>query len=257
MLKVYNNIYNNIFIIILLLLIPLLLINCDSKKNDTTIRFATSADYAPFEYIENGEIKGFDIDLANLIAKEMDKTAVFENMQFSAILQALQSNKIDAGISSIAITPDRQKNFTFSTPYYFAKISVIYRNNNKIINVQELSGKKVACQLGSTMEIWLKKNAPDANLVSIDYINQAIELLKANQVDAVLLDTIQGHVFSKKNAELSYTVISQAQDGYAIAFKKDSKLVTQINNILKILEEKGELEKLKNKWFEDTKWMQE
>ena len=80
------------------------LYGCKSKKNNNTITFATSSLYPPFEFLENGILSGFDIDLAYAIGKELQKEVVFEDMQFSAVLPALQSGIVDAAISTITIT---------------------------------------------------------------------------------------------------------------------------------------------------------
>ncbi|KTD22111.1 amino acid ABC transporter substrate-binding protein [Legionella lansingensis] len=221
----------------------------ESKKDDNVIHFAIAAEYPPFEYQEQGKLKGFDIDLANLLAQHLGKQAVFDNMQFSTILPALTSNQVDAAISTITITEERKKNFDFSEPYYFEKMAAVSRKDNPVAIPQQLEGKKTACQLGSTMEIWLKKNFPSENTIAMDNNNQAIEALKAGHVDAVLMDGAQAVIFSQKNPGLSYAFIAHSDDGYGIAFKKHSLLTGQINRALNTLKANGEIEKLKNKWF--------
>ncbi len=234
-----------------MLIFSSLLSACSEDKVGSAIRFATCADYPPFEYIANGEIKGFDIELAQLIAKEMGKEASFENVQFSSILAMLQGNSADAAISTITITPERQKNFDFSDPYYSESMAAVFIKEKPITDKSQLSGKKIACQLGTTMEIWLKKYIHDAEkIVMMDSNPIAIEALKAGHVDVVLVDTVQGAVFSKKNPGLYYAVIAKADTGYGIAFPKGSKLKHQVDQALGRLEAKGEIDKLKKKWLE-------
>lgn len=223
-----------------------------ADENKVFIHFATSAEYPPFEYNERGEIKGFDIDLARLIAKQLGKEAIFDSMQFSSILPALNASQVDVAISTLTITEPRKKNFDFSEPYYFESLAVVFDEQKPINNAQQLRGKKIAVQLGSTMEIWLKKNVPNANILVIDNNNQAIAALKARHVDVVLLDGAQGAVFSQKNPGLSFRIISQSNDGYGLALKKNSVLTYEINKALHALEQNGELAKLKQKWFGGT-----
>lgn len=227
---------------------------CSESKDTNVIHFATSAEYPPFEYQEHGKIKGFDIDLANLIATQLGKKAVFDNMQFSSILPALTSEQADAAISTITITEERKKNFDFTTPYYFEGMAAVFKKETPVASPSQLTGKKLACQLGSTMEIWLKKNMPDEVVIAMDNNNQAIEALKAGHVDAVIMDGAQGAIFSQKNPGLSYAIIAKAEDGYGIAFKKHSLLTAQINRALNTLKAKGEIERLKKKWLEGTTW---
>jgi len=179
---------------------------------------------------------------------------VIENMQFSSIFAALENNTVDAAISTITATPERKKNFDFSEQYYVESLSVVFPKNAPIANESELSGKKIACQLGTTMEVWLKAHHADSEIITMDNNNQAIEALKAGHVDCVLMDNIQGIAFSHRNPNLSYAMVAKSDNGYAIAFKKGSALKDEINGALKSLESSGELEKLKKKWFEEGQW---
>lgn len=220
-----------------------------ADDNQEFIHFAISAEYPPFEYNEHGEIKGFDIDLARLLAKQLGKKAVFDSMQFSNILPAISLNQVDVAISTLTITEQRKKNFDFSNPYYFESLAVVFDTHAPFKQVSQLSGKKIAVQLGSTMELWLKANVPNATLLVMDNNNQAIAALKAGHVDGVLVDGVQAGAFSQKNPGLSFTVISKSNDGYGIALKKNSPLTGKINKALQTLEENGELTQLKQKWF--------
>lgn len=171
-------------------------------------------------------------------------------MQFSSILPALTSGQADAAISTITITYDRKKNFDFTTPYYFEGMAAVFKKDYPINSPSQLAGKKIAAQLGSTMEIWLKKHAQDEQIVPMDNNNQAIEALKAGHIDVVLMDGAQGAIFSQKNPGLSYAIIAKAEDGYGIALPKNSLMTARINRILNTLKEKGEIAKLQKTWLE-------
>ncbi len=119
----------------------LFLSGCGNEKDRNEIHFVTSAEYPPFEYNEQGEIKGFDIDLAKLIAKELGKKAVFDNMQFSSILPALSAGQADIAISTITITEDRKKNFDFSSPYYFEGMAAVFNQKDPVNHPSQLTGK--------------------------------------------------------------------------------------------------------------------
>lgn len=226
------------------------LINKYQSGSDDIITFATSAEYPPFEYFKDGEMVGFDIDIALLIAKELKKEAKFVNMPFNGILPVLSSNRADAAIATITITPERQKNFDFSNPYYKEKIAIIYPKDSPIKNGLDIQDKIIACQLGTTMELWLKQNIQAQNIVPLDSNNIAIESLKAGHVQGVLIDIAQANAFSQNNKGLAFSVLEKSNSGYGIAFKKDSKLIEQINAILKKLETNGTLKSLEKKWIE-------
>lgn len=227
---------------------------CGDDKQDHRIKFATSADYPPFEYHENGEIKGFDIDLARFIGKELGKEVIFEDMRFGAILGALQSGSVDAAISTITTTEEREKNFDFSDSYYKESLAIVYPKDRPLVDKAQLSKKKIACQLGTTMEIWLKNHVLDAEISSMDNNGQAIEALKSGYVDGVFIDSIQARAFCQKNPKLYYSVIAQSDLGYAIVMQKGSPLKDKVNKILRHLEKEGVLEELRKKWFDNVKW---
>lgn len=195
------------------------------------------------------QLYGFDIDLAILLSKKLGKKAVFENMQFSSVLPALASGQADAAISTITITPERQNNIDFTKPYHFAAMGLVFKQDKPIHDESQLISKKVACQLGSTMESWLKKYIPHEQIMVMDTNNQAIEALKAGHVDAVLLDDSQSTVFSNKNLEFAAITFVTSEDGYAIALKKGSPLQNEMNNALLELQSSGEIDKLKVKWL--------
>lgn len=224
------------------------------SEEDNKIRFATSADYPPFEYYENSEFKGLDIDIANLIAKSLGKEAVFENMQFSNVLMAVNSGRVDAAISTITITEEREKNFDFSIPYYFDSIAAVFPKKSPITEKAQLNGKKIACQLGTTMEIWSNENTKDSSIIGMNNNRQAIEALKIGHVDAVIMDTPQAIAFSQKNPNLHYSVIGSSKDGYAVAFKKGSELKVKVDNALRTLEKEGKIQEVKDKWMKSSKW---
>lgn len=234
-------------------LIILALTACEKDAAKENLIFATSAEYPPFEYKVSDQLQGFDIDLAHLIAKELGLEIRFEDMQFSTILPALQNAHVDAAIATITVTEDRKRSFDFSHIYYFDGVAAVYKTTQPVKTKQDLNGKKIACQLGSTMEIWLKKNGFAEHILSMDNNNQAIEALKAGQVDVVLMDGAQGQVFSSKNANLNYAIIDKSEDGYAIVVKKGSPLLAQINQAIDKLKANGEIAKLEEKWLKGHK----
>jgi polar amino acid transport system substrate-binding protein len=231
-----------------------LLSGCKSEKTENVIQFATSAEYPPFEFHKDNQLVGFDIELAQMLAEKLHKKAEFKNMQFSTILPALENGSVDAAISTITITPERKQNFDFSQSYYEESLSMIYQKTAPIVDKTQLNQKKIACQLGSTMEIWLKKYASNAQIILMNNNNEAVEALKSGHVDAVLIDTVQAVAFASKNPDLAHSMIAKSDEGYGIAFKKGSTLKNQIDQALQVLKDNGDLEQLKKKWLENATW---
>lgn len=222
---------------------------CEAEDSSQTMHFATSAQYPPFEYIQQGQLKGFDIDLANLIAQTLGKKAIFDDMQFSSVLPAVTSGQDDAAIATITITDTRKNNMDFSNPYYFEGMAVVYQQSHPIQSINAMKTQHMAAQLGSVMDLWLKKNLPAQAMTSFNTNNQAIEALLSGQVDGILMDGAQGAIFSQKHPGLGYAIVMQSEEGYGIALKKGSPLQQPINNALEKLKANGQLEQLKKKWF--------
>lgn len=233
-----------------LIVVCSLISGCDKqKKTEDTITFATTADYPPFEYLSNGEFVGFDIELAKMIGKELGKKVQFKDMQFSAILQSIENESVDAAISTIAITDKRKINYDF-VKYFEDSISIVFKKNKEIKTKEDMRYKKIACQLGTTMQIWLEKNIKDAEQVLIDNNNQAIESLKAGQVDGVIIDTNQAIEFCKNNDSLGNGFIANG-DGYGIVFKKGSKMYEPVKKAMEDIRKRGELDSLQKIWMKN------
>jgi polar amino acid transport system substrate-binding protein len=243
----------NIFCYIICLLF---LNSCTQSRNDDEITFGVTADYPPFEYISKGKLKGFDIDLANIIGEKLNKKVVFNNIEFYSIFPSLKNGTIDAAISTITSTNARKENFDFSDVYYYEILSVIFNKDNPITSASDLENKKIACQLGTTMEIWLRKNISNAEIITTNNNNQAVESLKAKHVDAVLIDFVQAKSFVEQNKNtLANLEIARTDDGYSVALNKNSPLLNDINKIIAELKENGELLKLQDKWLNNDDWI--
>jgi polar amino acid transport system substrate-binding protein len=221
----------------------------EESTNNNIFRIGVSTDYPPFEFKKNGKLVGFDIELAKLIAKELGREVEFYEMEFNAIFASLNNNHVDAGISAITITEKRKKNFDFSDIYHFSSLAAIYNKDHPINNKDDLMDKKVACQLGTTMEIWLKSNVSSAEITTFDNNNQAIESLKSGYSQVVITDIDQAKSFSENNSKLAYQIIAEADDGFVVALKKNSNLAKEVNNALKKLVANGEIKSLQAKWL--------
>jgi arginine transport system substrate-binding protein len=111
-----------------------------------TIRFATEASYPPFESIDaNNKIVGFDVDLANALCKEIDATCTFTNQAFDSLIPSLKFRRFDAVMAGMDITPEREKQVLFTTPYY-DNSALFVGQKGKFTSIDQLKGKKWACR---------------------------------------------------------------------------------------------------------------
>lgn len=228
---------------ILLILISLLcLTSC--KKDDSKLILVTEAGFAPYEYYENGEVVGVDIDIAKEIAKRLGKELVVKDIAFDSIINELNSSKADFAAAGISITPEREEEVDFSIEYALSKQVIIVRKGyNKISTLNDLSNKTISVQLGSVADSYVNKNYKNAKIVSQKKYLTAAQDVKSLKSDCLIMDELPAKELVKSNTDLEILSIEVFTDKYAIAVKKGNTfLLNQINQILKDLINEGKIE---------------
>lgn len=215
-----------------------------------TLIVGTNAEFAPFEYMENGEIVGFDIELVKEIAKTLDIDIKFENMSFDGLLPALQAKKIDIVVAGMTATPEREKFVNFTKNYFVAKqVLIVPDKTSSPTSLDQLKGKKVGVVLGYTGDLIVSK----LNDIKSEKFNSpfaAIMALNSGKVDAVILDSAPAHSYVKKNKGLKIAEIETDEEKYSIAIRKnDPQLVEKFNIALEEIEKNGTYDKLIEKYF--------
>jgi polar amino acid transport system substrate-binding protein len=228
-----------------------LICGCSERRDENTIVFGTSADYPPFELFKDGEITGFEIDLASAVAREQGKVAKFKDMSFASMFSSLQNGNIDVAVASITPTNERRKLYDFTDSYYKSAIVFVCKRCDGKLNIEDLSGQKIACQLGSIQEQWVKKEWTHVKIVSINNVVQAVEFIKSGQVVGIVVDEIVAEYLCKSNPGLDSIIVAETSDhegGTAMAVKKGSSNLDLLNSSLKKITDSGELQKIKEKW---------
>src|SRR5436190_10712573 len=137
--------------------ILLLIISNTIFAANTTIKFAMEATYPPFEYVDgSGQIKGFDVDIANAICAQLKTPCTFSNQPFDSLIPSLQLGKFDALISALGVTPEREKQVSFSASYYQPSGSFVAATD-KHYKLTDMTGKIIGAQIGSTFQTYLQQ----------------------------------------------------------------------------------------------------
>lgn len=221
--------------------------NAPKKK----LIMATSADYPPYEDFDtvSGKIIGFDVDIAKYIGSKLNFDVDVKDMDFNGLLPALQSKRADFVMAGMTPKPERLKNADFSDIYFEAKNTIVSKKNANFKSLDDLKGKKVGVQLGSIQE-GAVKDVKGIQIVSLNKIPDIIQELKANRIDAAVIEDTVAKGYTASNTDLKFTVIPNTElAGSAVAFPKGSPYVADFNKVLKEMKSNGEMDKLVKKWF--------
>lgn len=224
---------------------------------DDTLTIGTSAEYEPFEYMEDGEYKGFDLELAQAIADDLGLELKIENVDFDTIVPGVASGtKYDMGIAAITATPEREKEVSFTDSYYMDDQAIVTMADNTEItgdnyaDALNAEGVKIAVQSGSTAEAFAKENFPNAELVPFKNATDCFAAVQSSQANALVTNrsvAAQLVATSFSNEQ----VIKQISTGeeYAIAVNKDNTaLLDALNDSIAKLTEDGTVDELMTKY---------
>jgi len=217
-------------------------------KEKGSLVVGLSADYAPYEFhiIEDGEDKivGFDIRIAEEIAKDLGVELEIKDMDFDTLVAAIPAGKIDLIISGMSPDEKRKKAVDFSDIYYVAEQGVLVRaeDKDKYKGFEDLTGLKVGAQMGSIQADLAQDNIKDVQLQLLSNINDLLLQLKAGKIDALMVEVPVAEMVVQNNPELFLLekTIKDEDGGAAIAIKKNSpELVEQVNTTLKRIVDEG------------------
>jgi len=232
-------------------ILTIILSGCTTVENTKILKIGTDATYPPFETVDvtTSKLVGFDIDLMTEICKRLGKEPEFIVVPFDGIISGLKQKKYDAVISAMTITDERKKEVSFSKPYYLAGQSIAVRKADKnIYGIEELKGKKIGVQLGTTGEMQAK-SIKNTKVISYDNISAAFIDLENERIDAVINDMATTRAIITKKSD-AFKIVGDVftKEYYGIAVrKKDGELLAMINSALTELEKSGYLKNLKTK----------
>ncbi|RLM27302.1 arginine ABC transporter substrate-binding protein [Brenneria alni] len=229
-------------------------ITCSAMAADT-IRFASSAGYPPFEYLDaNNDIVGYDIDLAKALCKQIEATCTFTNQAFDSLIPALKFRRYDAVISGMDITAERSKQVAFTQPYY-ANSAIVIAQKGKFSDFSAMKGKRIGMENGTTHQKYMQDKHPEIQTVSYDNYQNAVLDLKNGRIDGVFGDTAAVNTWLKTNPDLAVVGehVTDAEyfgTGLGIAVRPNDKaLLEKLNMALDAIKANGTYQAINDKWF--------
>ncbi|RWR02102.1 glutamine ABC transporter substrate-bindnig protein [[Pantoea] beijingensis] len=214
---------------------------------------ATDTAFVPFEFKQGDKYVGFDIDLWDAVAKQLNIDYTLKPMDFSGIIPALQTRNIDLALAGITITDERKKAIEFSDGYYKSGLTVMVKaNNNDVKSIADLNGKVVAVKSGTGSVDYAKEHIKTKDLRQFPNIDNAYMELGTNRADAVLHDTPNILYFINTAGKGQFKAVGDSLEAqqYGIAFPKGSdELREKVNGALKTLRDNGTYNTIYKKWF--------
>ncbi|MDE6885851.1 MAG: transporter substrate-binding domain-containing protein [Helicobacteraceae bacterium] len=236
------------------------------KKENLSV--ATSANFAPFEYIEGGEFRGIDMEIAKVLAEELKLKLVINDMEFDSVVQSVASKNARLGISGLTINETRKQVIDFSDTYFSASQMILTKesdtnfdnlktSNEVVEKLSSLKGVKIGVQVGTTGEFYAKGDKDwgfsgfaNAEILSFTNGAMAVNAMLNNQIDIVIIDEMPAKVLEKSNKGTKLINIALTSESYAIGINKDDKdLLEKVNNVIKAMKEDGRMEQIINKYY--------
>ena len=228
----------------------------ENEGKNGVIRFATNSDSAPFVYMKNGKLVGYDIEVAMIIAKRLGYRLQIMDMDFSAIIPSLVSGKADMAGAFIVVTEERSKSVLFSIPNYTGKTVVVVwagqrdAKSSAVKDFSELAGKKVGIITGSAYDAILKRHIPAAIPAYFNNFSDQSEAVRSGKIAGFLVDEPMARDIMNNTDGLTVLKPPLTSDGYAFAFsKKQPQLHRRVNHALKEMIEDGTLKEIDARWF--------
>ena len=216
-----------------------------------TIIVGTAAEYPPMEFIENGEIVGFDIDLIKEVARLAGYNVEIQNVPWDGIFAALKAKKIDVIASAVTITEDRKKEMLFAGPYLEAGQGiVIKKDRTDIKGPEDLKGKKVGVQKATTGD-QAASAMEGVEVVRYEDILMAFKDLEIGRIDAVINDVpVNAYQIKKSGADLIQIAKKFTVEEYGFAVRQDDYVLQQaLSQALQKAKSINTYKKIYDKWF--------
>lgn len=212
---------------------------------------STNAAFPPYEMTtDSGEFEGIDIETAQAIADKLGLELQIDDMDFDAALLAVQQGKADMVMAGVTVTDERQNVMDFTDSYATGIQSIIVKEDSDIASVDDLAGKKIGTQRGTTGYLYCSDDFGDENVVAYDNGLTAVQMLNNGQVDCVVIDNAPAKEFIAANPGLKLLDTAYVEESYAIGVGKgNTELKDAINTALEELKADGTLQAIVDKYI--------
>ena len=230
---------------------------CLDDDDDNVINPGTASGFPPFEFTEDGELVGFDIDLAEeVIERAGYEVGEWTDIEFDSLIPSLTEGNIDMIAAAMTITDERAETIAFSSPYYEADQAVLVADDGEFSpdSLDDLEGQIVGAQSGTTGQGQLDELIEDGIVDEDDsrqYENYTLGVqdLEADNVDALILDIPVAQNFSEsRNVVVAFRI--ETGEEYGFGLRQDDPRIDDLNAALEEIQDDGTYDDLVDEWFE-------
>ncbi|MBP2475635.1 polar amino acid transport system substrate-binding protein [Crossiella equi] len=218
------------------------------------LKTCTHLPYEPFQFKDGDKVVGFDVDLVNLVAKDLGVTQEIVDGPFDTIAsgQDLNINKCDVAAAGMTITDTRKQNMDFSDSYFLATQALLVKKGSGLTSLESLKGKKLGVQADTTGKVYAEKNAAGAELVTFEDLGLLLESVKNGSIAAAINDDFVLKDYARKNADTEMTSAFDTNENYGIGIRKGNEaLLKKVNEVLAKAKSDGTYATLYEKWFKE------
>lgn len=215
--------------------------------------FATEGTWSPWTFHnEDGDLTGYDIEVARAIAAELGVEASFAEGEWDGLLAGLDSGRYDTMANGVSVTPEREEKYAFTEPYAYNRIVVIITGGSDIASMEDLDGRTTANTLGSSYATLAESHG--ATNTGVDDFNQTIQLLEQGRIDATLNDEVVFYDYMAQHPDADLKIAAESDEPTHVAFplrreEATEGLLDAVNAAIETLRGDGTLAELSNEFF--------
>ena len=214
------------------------------------LTMGTNAAFPPYEYKEGDEIVGIDAEIAQALADKLGLKLEIVDMDFSSLITSIQSGKIDISLAGMTVTEERKQNVDFTDSYATGVQSIIVKEGSDIQSVDDLEGKLIGVQEGTTGHLYCSDDYGEENVIAYTNGATAVQALIQDKVDCVVIDQQPAKAFVEANEGLKILDTAYTTEDYAAAVSKDNPALTAaLNKALQELKDDGTIQGILDKYI--------
>ena len=235
------------------------LVSCGNKtanavtSNETAKKLimCTNAEFPPYEYKDGGNFVGIDVEVSKLIGEKIGAEVEILDIAFDSLIPTVTSGKADFAMAGMTVTEDRKEFVDFTHTYQTAVQTVVVPSNSSIASIDDLNGKKIGVQQGTTGDIYCSGDYGDANVERFPKIVDGFQAMKSGRIDACVVDDeVAKNIVSQDASSYKILDTAYAEEEYAIAVKKgNTELLEKLNKAIDEIKASGELKKIVDKYI--------